>query len=453
MTDQTNESQQPNGGAERKDTPEELRIKAEHRQALAKIESEDRRALSEMFRTMPITLRVMFDPILSERVKVTAEVMSRAEGFTPRHLLGKVEACFVVVSKALMWRLDPQAVASATYQTPDGKVGYEGKLVQAIIEGSGKLEKPIGQGEYFGDWSKVEGKFRIIKRTAGSGKEYDAPVPQWEYFGPDEEGLGVRYQIYLKDQNEPLKFEFKLRSAYPRNAMTWPTRPQQQLHYAAMRALGNVVCPSLIMGVPFQDDLGPEERGMKDVTPAPPPVDLKVEGIVGRGHMTEADEARQGRASEASKAQSTENSKPAEIKEEPFWKIEGKPYRQAGRVQNILIGKITACGSLEDLEQFEGDVLSALSLETLPDTNRQAIEGALEHQRSVLEAQSERSHIPTTNPGRPAEVDNEGPLKNPDLWGPDYPTSELDHVEDERFRQAEQRNGARKEGKFNLLKE
>lgn len=305
MTTEADQQQQPqnggNGDREQQphQSPEELEVRARHRQELARIDSqreiEIARLNAESFRRMPIALRVYFDERLWNRCTEVATTLANAKGFTPPHLLGKTEACFAVLSKALTWNLDPFSVAQSTYQTPDGKIGYEGKLVQAIIEASGRLSRPIGQGEYFGDWSKVEGKFKIIEKTGQSGKPYKLPEPAWEYYSEVEEGLGVRYHIHLVGQEKPLKFEFRLRPAFPRNATTWPTRPQQQLHYAAMRALGNVVCPSLIMGVPFSEGAEPTSPEMKDVTPptAPEPVNLGRENIRGAGRMTEEDEARQ----------------------------------------------------------------------------------------------------------------------------------------------------------------
>jgi hypothetical protein len=62
-----------------------------------------------------------------------------------------------VVSRALTWRLDPYAVAQATYQTPNGQVGYYGSLCQAIIENSGRLDPSYGgvKYEHVGDWNKL----------------------------------------------------------------------------------------------------------------------------------------------------------------------------------------------------------------------------------------------------------------------------------------------------------
>jgi hypothetical protein len=111
-------------------------------------------------------LAIMFDDRLYHRCRDMAMDMAKAEGFTPPHLLGKPYACFAVLTRAITWKLDPLAVAGATYQTPGGRIGYEGKLVQAILENSGKFEGPITY-EHIGDWSKIRGRWKKVKSDKG----------------------------------------------------------------------------------------------------------------------------------------------------------------------------------------------------------------------------------------------------------------------------------------------
>lgn len=209
----------------------------------------------------PIGVQILFDDNLYERVKQVSLLMSKAQGITPPHLIGKGEACFAVVVKSLTWQLDPFAVAASTYETPGGKVGYEGKLVQAILENSGRVEGPVTY-EHIGDWSKVQGKFE--KKVSKKGNEY--PAPAWK--DADEEGLGVIVRAQVKGEKKPREFTFWLREAYPRNSTLWATRPSQQICYTAVRAFASMAAPGLFMGVPFSTDFdqGPE---MKDVTPRP----------------------------------------------------------------------------------------------------------------------------------------------------------------------------------------
>ncbi|HZT90355.1 MAG TPA: recombinase RecT [Stellaceae bacterium] len=213
--------------------------------------------------TMSPAIAIMLDEKLFERAKQIATYLSRAEGFTPPHLIGKVESCFAVVTRSLTWKLDPYAVAQSTYQTPGGKVGYEGKLCQAILENSGKLDGPV-KYEFYGDWSKVQGKFKI--QTSQKGTKY--PAPSWHE--ADEIGLGVIVRAQVHGEAEPRELRFDLVQAFPRNSTLWATDPKTQLCYAAVRRFGSVAAPGLFMGVPFdREDFDPALHA-KDVTPPRP---------------------------------------------------------------------------------------------------------------------------------------------------------------------------------------
>jgi hypothetical protein len=213
---------------------------------------------------MPMGLAIMFNDKLYDRVKQIAGVMARAEGFTPPHLIGKTEACFAVVTRAITWKLDPQAVAQSTYQTPGGRIGYEGKLIQAILENSGRLDGNVAY-ELIGDWSKINGNFEIKKSE--KGKDY--AVPKWTRADARAGGCGVVISAQVKGEAERRTLKFMLEECFPLNSTLWATRPSQQIKYTGCRAFGNTVAPGILMGEPFDldQDIG---SGMKDVTPKRP---------------------------------------------------------------------------------------------------------------------------------------------------------------------------------------
>lgn len=75
-----------------------------------------------------------------------AGAMARAS-LIPKHLKGAdwetTQAnCFLVVNQALRWGLDPFAVAPETYEV-GGKLGFQGKLVAAVINARGGLEDKL----------------------------------------------------------------------------------------------------------------------------------------------------------------------------------------------------------------------------------------------------------------------------------------------------------------------
>lgn len=211
-------------------------------------------------------LQIFLNENLFERCVQVAKYLAGAHGFVPKHLQDKPQACFAVVVRAIVWKQDPYAVAQSTYETPGGKVGYEGKLIQSVLEASGHIEGGV-KFEHYGDWSKLRGRFKIVKRTNQWNKEVNVPEQDWR--PEEEEGIGVRVIAQLKNETEPRTLEFDLNTAYPRNSTLWAVRPQQQICYTAVRAFANMVVPHLLLGVPMDGDdvfFG----DMKNVTPPKP---------------------------------------------------------------------------------------------------------------------------------------------------------------------------------------
>lgn len=210
-------------------------------------------------------LALFFNDAVYARCKAIAGHMSKADGMMPKHLLGKPEACFAVISRAITWNLDPYSVAMATYQTPSGSIGYMGTLIQAILESSGALNGGVTFAHH-GDWEKVQGKFKI--ETGKSGGKY--PTPLWTQ--DDAKGLYVVVSAKLKNELEPRTLKFELNEAFPLNSPLWATAPNRQICYTAVRAFGNISTPALLMGVPFDVDPTGFYDGapMQDITPTPP---------------------------------------------------------------------------------------------------------------------------------------------------------------------------------------
>lgn len=215
--------------------------------------------------TMAPALALFMNDRIWKRCRAVALDMSLAEGVMPTHLLNKPAACFAVISFSITWNLSPYMVARSTYQTPGGSIGFEGKLIQAILENSGKLEGGL-KFQHKGDWNKVKGKF-TMQSSARSDKKF--PVPSW---GPeDAKGLSVIVSAKVKGEVEPRTLEFELIEAFPLNSPLWATAPHRQILYTAARAFGNHALPGLLMGVPFDvDPTGFYGEPMRDITPPKP---------------------------------------------------------------------------------------------------------------------------------------------------------------------------------------
>jgi len=217
-------------------------------------------------------MAIWFDTALFDRAKQISGYLAKAEGFVPPHLLGKLESCFAVVERSLAWKLSPFMVANATYQTPSGRVGFEGKLCQAAIENSGKLDGGV-KFIHVGDWDKVAGKFEI-KTSSRSGKDY--AVPTWSREEAAKLGLKVIVQAKMRDEDEARSWELTLAQCYPLNSTLWATDPKTQICYTAVRRFSSLAMPGLFMGVEFdregQDDDSEMVRAARarDITPEAP---------------------------------------------------------------------------------------------------------------------------------------------------------------------------------------
>lgn len=197
-------------------------------------------------------LAIFFNPRMYHQAKAVAVRLSEASGIVGKHLIGKPSACLAIVSRSITWNLDPFAVAQSTYETPGGKIGYEGKLVQAILENSGAVVGRITY-EYKGNWEKLRGKFKM-ERSTRPGSNTVFPVAS--YTEADEEGLSVIVRCQVRGETEPREEEFWMREMHPRNSTLWATRPRQQICYAAVRAFANIAAPGLLMGIPFDVEPG-----------------------------------------------------------------------------------------------------------------------------------------------------------------------------------------------------
>jgi hypothetical protein len=219
---------------------------------------------------LPLSLQILFNPELNRQCVSVANYLSKAEGITPAHLLGKHEACFAVVARSLTWQLDPFAVAGATYQTPDKKVGYYGSLCQSIIENSGRLEGGVRYAHY-GDWAQVRGRFKIVERPSSRDNNRVVRAPEQQWTDEDEIGIGVTVSALIKGEASPREMNFDMAQAYPRYSTLWITDPMTQIQYTAVRRFATSVVPTLFMGVPFdREDYDDWADTLRDVTPVRP---------------------------------------------------------------------------------------------------------------------------------------------------------------------------------------
>ena len=186
-----------------------------------------------------------------------ANIMATGKATIPQEYRNSPGDCLAVVMQAVQWGMNPFAVAQKTHFV-SGKIGYEAQLVNAVITALAPTKDRL-HFEWFGDWSKVIGKFDIRKGDKG---EYR--VPSWTL--KDEEGLGIKVWATIKGEDEPRMLELFLAQARTRNSTLWADDPRQQLAYLATKRWARLYCPDVIMGVYTPDEFE-GERIERDVTP------------------------------------------------------------------------------------------------------------------------------------------------------------------------------------------
>lgn len=153
-------------------------------------------------------------------VVTLAEMMSRAGQAVPKHCRGEPGICFAIASRALVWEMDPFAVATKTYVVNDA-VAYEAQLVASL----------------------VHTRAPIIGR------------PRYTFLGS---GDGLQCKIIWKDEADSDPMEYlspTLGSISPKNSPLWKTHPEQQLGYHSIRAMARRYYPELLLGVYTPDEM------------------------------------------------------------------------------------------------------------------------------------------------------------------------------------------------------
>lgn len=203
-----------------------------------------------------------------DRMMRLADLMAGGRATVPKHFYNNPADCMAVVIQSMQWGMNPYAVAQKTHMV-NGVLGYEAQLVNAVITSMAPTVDRL-HFEWFGDWTKIIGKFKEITSTkktnddTGEAKTYR--IPNWKM--QDEDGLGVKVWATMRGEDEPRVLELLLVQARTRNSTLWTDDPKQQLAYLAIKRWSRLYCPDVILGVYSKDELEESDTGMRDVTPA-----------------------------------------------------------------------------------------------------------------------------------------------------------------------------------------
>lgn len=177
-----------------------------------------------------------------EKMLKFSQMMATSKITIPKHLQGNTGDCFAIVMQAMQWGMNPFAVAQKTHLV-NGVLGYEAQLVNAVINSRAPITTRLNY-EWFGDWSKVNGK------TSNA------------------DDVGVIVSATMKGETEPRTLSVSMAQVgNVRNSPLWVNDPRQQLAYLATKRWSRLYCPDVILGVYTADEF--EDTEPKDVTPQP----------------------------------------------------------------------------------------------------------------------------------------------------------------------------------------
>ncbi len=149
--------------------------------------------------------------------------------------------CFRIVNQALRWNMDPFAIVDETYVV-GGKLGYQGKLVAAVVNSRGGL-----RGRLSYDFHGVGNERTVVVRGTFDGEE------------------------------TPREATLRLGDARTANEM-WSKDPDQKLIYSGVVKWARRFCPEVVLGVLTEDDI---ERIRESSAPEPEPqAKIKTERLV-----------------------------------------------------------------------------------------------------------------------------------------------------------------------------
>ena len=146
-----------------------------------------------------------------------AEQMAKSKVSVPDHLKGNAADCLAIITQAMLWNMNPFAVAQKTHIV-SGRLGYEAQLVIAVVQNSGAIRGPI----------------------------------RFEYRGTDE----VRCGAVLRGEPEVTWGEWlSASSVTTKNSPLWKTNQRQQMSYLQAKNWARLYCPGAILGVYSVDEL------------------------------------------------------------------------------------------------------------------------------------------------------------------------------------------------------
>ena len=206
---------------------------------------------------------LLYNPEAFAALQSIADMFCSQSGVVPEHLQKNKGDMMAIIMQAGRWGLDPLMVAQCTFSV-NGVIGYEAKLMQAIVKSNGNL---WFNGEYYGPWEKIIGNTRLVKVTK-KGKYGDYQVDQeiMNWTQADEKGVGYIIRGHFPCGRVE-EMDIPLISCKPRHSTNWVYDPRQQIHYTGVKRFVRRFAPHLAVGVKDYDDVMASTE--KEINPTP----------------------------------------------------------------------------------------------------------------------------------------------------------------------------------------
>lgn len=164
--------------------------------------------------------RYMMEGDSFDKLLRLAEQMATSKLSVPEHLRGNIGDCLAIVTQAMLWNMNPFAVAQKTHVV-SGRLGYEAQLVIAVVQNSGA----------------IRGAFHFETRGEGATIE-------------------VRAGAVLRGESAVTWGEWlSAASVTTKNSPLWKTNVKQQMSYLQAKNWSRLYCPGAILGVYSVDEL------------------------------------------------------------------------------------------------------------------------------------------------------------------------------------------------------
>jgi hypothetical protein len=191
---------------------------------------------AEMLKTQE---SIFLNVALFEQAQRVAQVFANST-MVPDHFQKNLGNCMIALNYAMRIKADPFMVMQSMYIV-HGRPGIEGKLVEAVINASGKYAEPL---QYV--WLDPEDN-EVPRKTVLEHKNF--------------QGYGC--QAYTKDAKSGQKVTgpkitwqlVKAEGWYDKNGSKWQTMPEMMFIYRAASWFGNKNCPELKLGMATVEEL------------------------------------------------------------------------------------------------------------------------------------------------------------------------------------------------------